>query len=53
MTIPSAALQEFLDSLKENFAAAKSDPTVSVHRAVRRFGRRGAGAGASASGASC
>ena len=23
------ALQEFLDSLKENFAAAKSDPTVS------------------------
>ena len=42
MTIRSAALQEFLDSLKENFAAAKSDPTVSVHRAVRRFGRRGA-----------
>ena len=29
MTIRSAALQEFLDSLKENFAAAKSDPTVS------------------------
>jgi hypothetical protein len=53
MTTRSAALQEFLDSLKENFAAAKSDPTVSVHRAMRRFGRRRAGAGASASGASC
>jgi quercetin dioxygenase-like cupin family protein len=29
MTIRSAALQKFLDSLKENFATAKSDPTVS------------------------
>jgi quercetin dioxygenase-like cupin family protein len=29
MAIRSDALQEFLDSLKENFRAAKSDPTVS------------------------
>ena len=30
MAIRSDALQEFLDSLKENFAAAKSDPAVST-----------------------